>query len=76
MYRKQPVADNPPEGDPSFPTDADVASVLAEFDGDARATIRALLHDIAVLAEDYEATVSRGFVRGAIPRIMLKRRPA
>ena len=48
--------------------------MLAEFGGDARATIRALLHDVAILAEDYEATVSRGFVRGAIPRIVLRRR--
>ena len=68
------MTDNPPEEDPSFPTDDDVDGVLAEFGGDARATIRALLHDVAILAEDYEATVSRGFVRGAIPRIVLKRK--
>lgn len=68
------MTDNPPEEDPSFPTDEDVDAVLAEFGGDARATIRALLHDVAILAEDYEATVSRGFVRGAIPRIVLKRK--
>ena len=68
------MTDNPPEEDPSFPTDADVDAVLAEFGGDARATVRALLHDVAILAEDYEATVSRGFVRGAIPRIVLRRK--
>ena len=68
------MTDNPPEEDPSFPTDEDVDAVLSEFGGDARATIRALLHDVAILAEDYEATVSRGFVRGAIPQIVLKRK--
>lgn len=68
------MADNPPNEDPSFPTDADVDAVMAEFDGDARATVRALLHDVAILAEDYEATVSRGFVRGAIPRVVLNRK--
>ncbi len=52
------MPDNPPEDDPSFPTDADVEAVLAEFGGDARAAIRALLRDVAILAEDYEATVS------------------
>ena len=68
------MPDNPPEDDPSFPADADVEAVLAEFGGDARAAIRALLRDVAILAEDYEATVSRGFVRGAILRVVLKRK--
>ena len=45
-------------------TEAEVDAVLAEFGGDARAAIRALLHDLAVLASDYEASVSRGYVRG------------
>lgn len=44
-----------------------VEAVLAEFGGDARAAIRALLHDLEVLARDFEASVSRGYVRGEIP---------
>src|SRR3712207_3327085 len=47
-----------------WPKEADVDAVLAEFGGDARAAVRALLHDLAVLASDYEGSVSRGFVRG------------
>ena len=49
---------------PAFPTDRDVSAVIEEFGGDAREAIRALLHDIAVLAADYEQSVSRGYVRG------------
>ncbi len=44
--------------------EADVDAALAEFGGDARATIRALLHDIGVLATDAQAVISRGYVRG------------
>ncbi len=55
-------------------TDADVDAVLAEFGGNARAAIKALLHDLALLAGDYEKSVSRGFVRGDIPRAELKRK--
>jgi hypothetical protein len=61
------------EPDPLSPTEADVDVVLYEFKGDAREAIRALLHDLAVLAGDYEADVSRGFVRGGIPKIMIRR---
>lgn len=43
--------------------DAAVDAVIAEFGGDARAAIRALLHDIDVLARDFSSNVSRGFVR-------------
>ena len=57
----------------SFPTEADVEAVLSEFGGNAREAIRALLHDLAVLAGDYEADVSRGFVRGGFPKIMIRR---
>lgn len=48
----------------SWPTDRDVDDVLQEFGGDARAAIRALLQDLATLADDREASVSRGYVRG------------
>jgi|1186.fasta_scaffold66639_1 hypothetical protein len=46
-----------------FPTEADVDAVLEEFGGNPRAAIRALLHDLAALAADYEASVSKGYVR-------------
>lgn len=48
----------------SEPTEAEVDAVLAEFEGDARAAIRALLHDLAALAADRALTVSHGYVRG------------
>jgi hypothetical protein len=44
--------------------DPDVSAVLDEFGGDVRAAIRALLHDLAVLAGDFTKAVSRGTVRG------------
>jgi hypothetical protein len=49
---------------PSDAIEADVDAALAEFGGDTRATIRALLHDIGVLASDAQAVISRGYVRG------------
>jgi len=49
-----------------WPTEADVDAVLAEFGHDPRAAIRALLHDLVVLAGDYEKSVSKGFVRGRL----------
>lgn len=67
------MADREPDHNQPFPTEADVDAVLYEFKGDAREAIRALLHDLAVLAGDYEADVSRGFVRGGIPKIMVRR---
>ena len=55
-------------------TEADVDAVLAEFEGDARAAIRALLDDIDTLARDHVATVSLGFVRGDVLPTGLRRR--
>jgi len=49
-----------------LPTEADVDAILEEFGGDARKAIRALLHDLLVLAADYETSVSKGFVRGRL----------
>lgn len=46
-----------------FPSAADVDAVLQEFDGDHRAAIAALLHDVAALAADYSLSISRGYVR-------------
>lgn len=45
-------------------TDAEVDAVITEFNGDLRAAIRALLHDLAVIAADFSQSVSRGYVRG------------
>lgn len=46
------------------PSEVEIDAVLAEFAGDHRAAIRALLHDLALLAADHARTVSRGYVRG------------
>ena len=72
------MADDPPVPDAPyrtpFPAEADIDAVLYEFKGDAREAIRALLHDLAILAADYEASVSHGYVRGEIPGRLLARR--
>ena len=47
-------------------SDEEVDALLAEFGGDPRKAIRALLHDLTELAIDSEAAVSRGFVRGQL----------
>lgn len=47
-------------------TDADVDALLAEFGHDPRMAIRALLHDLAILAEDRDNSVSFGYVRGRL----------
>ena len=67
------MAAHKPDHDPAFPTEADIDAVIYEFKGDAREAVRALLHDLAILTGDYEADVSRGFVRGGIPKIMIRR---
>lgn len=54
---------SPPDPD-QWPTDQDVDDVVEEFGGDWRAAISALLQDLATLADDREASVSRGYVRG------------
>ena len=46
--------------------EAGVEAAIEEFGGDARAALRAVLHDLAVLAADYESCVSKGFVRGRL----------
>lgn len=45
-------------------TEDEIDEVLAEFGGDVREAIRALLHDQAALVADAEQAVSRGFLRG------------
>lgn len=44
--------------------DEEVDAIIAEFGGDPKAAIRALLDDLTMLALDCEAAVSRGYVRG------------
>jgi lipid II:glycine glycyltransferase (peptidoglycan interpeptide bridge formation enzyme) len=47
-------------------TDIEIDEIIAEFGGDYRQAIRALLHDVTQLAIDSEAAVSKGFVRGRL----------
>ena len=47
-------------------TDEDVHALLDEFNGNAHEAIRALLHDLAVLAQDCDLSVSYGYVRGQL----------
>jgi hypothetical protein len=54
---REPIAD---------PTDEEIDALVAEFGGNAREAIRALLHDLTELAIDSEAAVSRGYVRGEL----------
>lgn len=48
------------------PTEEEIDAVIAEFDGDMRDAMRALMHDMAVLAADLSGVVSRGYVRGRV----------
>ena len=61
------------EPEPGFPTEGDIDTVLDEFDGNPREAIRALLSDLATLADDFEGAVSRGYVRGLGPGMQIKR---
>ncbi len=45
-------------------TDEEIDAIVAEFGGDPRAAIRALVHDLTQIALDSEDAVSRGYVRG------------
>lgn len=58
---------------PGDPVEAEIDDIIAEFDGDPRKAIRALLHDIGVLAADAEASTSRGYVRGKVIRLKARR---
>lgn len=55
------ASENPPD---EAAREAEVDDVLAEFGGDARAAVRALLDDQATLIADAQEAVSRGFLRG------------
>lgn len=49
--------------DDRTPSEAEIDAVIAEFGGDPRAALRALMSDIRTLAEDRDRAVSRGYVR-------------
>jgi hypothetical protein len=53
-------------------TDDEIDAIIEECGGDPREAIRALLHDLAALAIDSEAAVSRGYVRGRLLPFRLK----
>jgi hypothetical protein len=53
-------------------TDDEIDAIISECGGDPREAIRALLHDLAALAIDAEASVSRGYVRGRVLPFLLK----
>jgi hypothetical protein len=60
------------EPEPSIaPTDEEVDATIAEFGGDPREAVRALLHDIAILAHDRRRIASWGFLRGHIDLLKL-----
>ncbi len=48
--------------------DAEIDAVIAEYGGDPREAIRALLHDLTRIALDSESAVSHGYVRGHLTR--------
>ena len=53
---------------------AEIDGVLEEFGGDARKAIAALLHDLNILAADAEASTSRGYVRGKVMKLQMRRK--
>jgi hypothetical protein len=62
-----------PQGGPATADVEEVDAVLLEFDGDARAAIAALLHDLRTLAIDVAAATSRGYVRGNVVKLPVRR---
>lgn len=62
------------------PTETDVDALLHEFKGDYRSAIHALLHDLWILASDFQEVVSLGYVRGQMSagaeRVVASRRAA
>lgn len=60
----QPVPDQAHNGiDDLIISDEDIDAAIAEAGGDPREAVRALLHDIAVLALDHARSVSSGYRR-------------
>lgn len=62
-----------PRQDPD-PVELEIDALIAEF-GSARAAIHALLHDLTVLAEDMNASTSRGYTRSKVVEIRKFHRP-
>ena len=52
--------------EPVEATDAEI-DAIEEFGGDPREAVRALLSEVASLTANYQAAVSRGYVRGKAP---------
>ncbi len=60
----QPVSDQAhDETDDLIINDDDIDAAIAEAGGDPREAVRALLHDIAILALDHARSVSSGYRR-------------
>jgi hypothetical protein len=63
------------EPDDAIISEEDVDAAIAEAGGDPREAVRALLHDIAILALDHARSVSNGYRRqrmfGAIDMLKL-----
>ncbi len=60
----QPVPDQAhDETDDLIIKDDDIDAAIAEAGGDPREAVRALLHDIAILALDHARSVSTGYRR-------------
>jgi hypothetical protein len=53
-------------------TGEEIDAVIAEFGGDPKLAIRALLHDLTKIALDSDAAVSRGYVRGRLLTFLLR----
>lgn len=66
------TADPQPTETPAYPTDVDVDAIVAEFKGDARAAIKALLADLDALARDRNSSVSFGYVYGRLAVVRSK----
>ena len=44
--------------------EAEIDRLFSEFQDNPRAAIRALLHDLDMIVADYEASISKGYLRG------------
>ena len=51
---------------PPDANETQIDAALAEFGGDPRAAIGALLHDLTLIIEDAQVAVSHGYVRGRL----------
>lgn len=56
-------AERQEDTDPATEIECEIDDLIAEH-GSERAAIRALLHDLTVLMQDADRSVSRGYLRG------------